>query len=575
MNLIRTKGLIILLSLALLSVLTLVLFSASISKMILQSQLSSLNGAEVNINEAAVAFNPLVIKLDKIQVTNNENPLENSLEISKAVLEVDTRSLLRGRFIVNELQLDNIQFATQRMQAGAVFVEEDQTQEEKTPETDAGNGFMGASSLTMPDMDELINKTGLDTENAFKAVNEKAKQTKVSWADIESRVSDKNKWDGYSSRYNTVKTNIKSGSAKEKLQALKDFKDLKNEVSDELREIKKDKDKLKKDSDELNILYAQAKKMPGKDLQKIKSSISLNSGGVANISRLLFSEEITGYIESARNVYKKIAPYVAADEASEEQIVRGQGRYVEFKDNDPQPGFLIKKAGFTARLPAGKFDGKARYIAFDQKINNKPAEIKLSGKDLIHSKSEIMSAVLDLRDKKAPRFAVNYDIDQRNIRQYEVSAGTSLPLVMETAMLDMRSKASLQSGKLSADVDARFKKVKFDSTKDPSDKSFSSLVTAAMLNISEFNINAELKGTLNKPDIKIDSDIDNKINKQLSASFAKIRKDYEDQLALKIKNKYAADIDSIEQSVAGLDDLKRSINTKQTDITEKLNKYKK
>lgn len=575
MNVIRTKGLIVLVSILLLSILTLVLFSGTITRAILESQLSSLNGAEVNIDDVEITFIPLLIKLEKIQVTNNEKPVENSVELHKAVLELDTRSLLRGRFIVNELQLANIQFATHRKEAGKVFVKEELSEEDKTTALETDGGFISGSSLKMPDMDELINKMGLDSENAFKAVSEKAEETRVSWENIELRLSDKKKWGGYSSRYSKIKIALKKGKVKERLQALKDFKVLKKEVTSELNAIKKGKDKVKKDSDELKALYTLAKKMPNKDLEKIKSSYSLGSGNVANISRLFFSEEITGYITTARKYYKKFSPYLADDEESAEQIAREKGRYVAFRDYDPQPGLLIKKANFTAALASGKFEGLATNLGFEQDINNQPSVIELNGSDLKHSKAEAIGAVLDIRDKKKPALIFNYDIDQRHIKQYKVAGGTTLPLVLETAMLDMHLKGSLLSGQLKTAINSQFRKVKFNSTKGTEDNSFSSLITAAMLNVSAFDIDVSLKGTLSKPDIKIKSDIDNKINKQLSARFAKIKKDYEEGLKLKLKDKYADDIKNIEQSISGLDEIKKSINTKQAEITGKLSKFKK
>lgn len=547
-----------------------ILFSGAIVKSILESQLSSANGAEVNIERVEIGYWPFNIVVTAIQFTDREQPELNLIEIEQARLEISTNALLKSLFVVNDLHLDKIVFATQRDTPGDVYVDVEEKTDviENEPESE-----LVSTSLALPDINKLIDKADLKTEAAFTALDKQAVVTKENWYEIENWLDDKEKWKDYEARYKTLEVSIKKGSLKTRIKAIKDLKKLKAEVKAELQQFKAYQKKIKADIQSLDENYKQAKKAPEKDWVKLKSSYSLDADNLANISELLFDADIASYLVLANKYYKKIEPYLE-QEKTDIAVKRQQGQMIRFEEFDPEPEFIIKKASFTAVLPSGLFAGKASNISFQQHINNKPASIQLKAKQNKNSKSENISMLLDLRNKKQNVIEFLYEIERREIKQYKIATGETLPLQMDRALLDFELNATVINKKLNASIKGQFSEVALSSQKDSSESNMASMITAAMLEVDRFDVNADITGTIKNPKLKIQSDLDNRVSKQLKARFKQVKKDYELKLKKQMKEKYSDKLQKAEKSMSEINKYKQVLNGKQNELAKKLKKYR-
>lgn len=82
--------------------------------------LSKANGAEVNAEN--IALSPLsgAVSATQIQVTDPANPKNNQIVIGKVTADANIYNLLTGKVIINELELSNVQFDTERTTPGKV-----------------------------------------------------------------------------------------------------------------------------------------------------------------------------------------------------------------------------------------------------------------------------------------------------------------------------------------------------------------------------------------------------------------------------------------------------------------------
>ena len=573
MKMIRTKGLLSLFIGLPLLLVVLMFISGPVVKLILESQLSSINGAEVNIDAVDISYWPFTMTLSDLQATDKESPEQNLIAVDKALLAIKSESLLKGKLVISDMKLENIQFSTARKSQGEVFKNE-ATEVETTDPSNQKAGFV-SGSLDIPDINDLMNKADLKSPAAFKAFEEEADKTKKSWHEVEVFLDDKKKWDAYKVRYRKIKAEYKKGNTKQRLKALKKLKSLNKEIKVELKTFSQQRKKLKTDFNNLKQTYKAAKDSPDNDLDTMKNSYSLNSNNLENISRLIFDDKITGYVSLAKKYYKKIQPYLESEKEESVQTERSKGKYVLFEDHEPEPDFLIEDASFTARLPSGLFQGTATDIASNQKVQNKASVMQLKGDKLKHSKAEEMKLVVDVRDKKASIVKFSYDITARKISDYKVAGGDTLPLVMKSAQLDMSSEISLINNKLKGNLDSHFTHVNFISNKDTSGRSLSSIIAAAFLKVDRFKIDATANGKVLKPKLKIKSDIDNKINKQLKVRLNQIKKEYALELKAKLKQRYAGQLENVENIMSGINKYKKDLEDKQSALENKLNKYKK
>ena len=574
MKAIRIKALLgLIVSCSVIAVL-LYLFAGTVLKWILESQLSATNGAEVNIAAVELGINPIQLRIKAIEVTDKDTPVKNLIEIDSARLELNTESLLKSKIIISDMSVENIRFSTPRASAGKLNVEAEVEQEQQQPiEKSAA---LTTANLELPDIDQLMNKAGMQTPMAFDDLDKKADAVKQSWSEMEAYIDDKKKWDGYKARYKKIKTDYKKGNTKKKLKAIKALKNLNKEIKTDLKTFSAQRKKLKADYKDLKAAYKKAEQAPDNDLDKIKKSYQLNSGGMENISRVLFGENISGYLLTAKKYYSKIQPYLESDEEkAAEQVAREQGRYVHFKDFNPEPDFLIEKAGFSALLPSGQFIGSAKNITADQHVQNKPSVISLAGKNLKHSEAEQIGLTVDLRNKKERKLVFDYDIVGRQIKDYKIAGGDTLPLQMKTARLDLKTNITLLNKRVNGVAKGSFTKVNFSSQRDTSGRSLSSMIAASIEKINNFNIDARATGKPLKPKLKIKSNIDNKINKALKHRFNQIKADYEIEIKQKFKQRYGDKIKAAEEKMASLDKYKTDLQSRQDVLKNKLKRYKK
>lgn len=572
MGMIRVNGLLGLVVVTVLVLGSSFLFSGTFVKLMLQSQLSSANGAEVNIDSVDVGYWPFNIAVTAIQITDREQPELNLIAIEQANIEISTNSLLKGLFVVNDLRLDRIIFSSQRDTTGEVYTKTEEKEKQTSMDKESGSG-LASTSLELPDINELMNKADLETEIAFDDVNNQATLTKQNWMEIENWLDDDKKWKAYEIRYKELEKITKKGSLKRQIKALKDLKQLKKEVKADVTQFKRYQGKIKADTKSLDEAYKQAKNAPARDWEKLKSSYSLDADNIGNISRLLFGADIASYLVLANKYYSKIEPYLE-EEITDVAAKRDQGRIIRFKDFDPEPTFLIKKAAFTTALPSGLFEGEARDISIEQHINKKPAIIQLKAKQLNQSKAENISMLLDLRKKSHSVIEFSYNVVQRKIKQYNIASNETLPLKIESALLDFEINTALINTKLNASIKSQFNDVVLSSQRKTTEKNMASMVGAAMKDVDRFDINATITGTIKKPKLKIQSDLDKIVSERIKAQFKQVKKDYELDLKKKMNEKNSAKIKEAEKSLSGLNQYKQVLNKKQNELDKNLEKFK-
>ena len=79
------------------------------------------HGAEVNVGSLKTDFFEPSITIQKIQVTDKSEPILNIIEIGKIKLQLLWDALLRGKFVIPESSVLDIQVKSKRKYPGKVF----------------------------------------------------------------------------------------------------------------------------------------------------------------------------------------------------------------------------------------------------------------------------------------------------------------------------------------------------------------------------------------------------------------------------------------------------------------------
>ena len=140
-----------------------VLFANTIIKSILESKLGESYGAEVNIDDFDHSLYPTTVTLKGIALTNPTKPSHNQVFVGEANADVALKPLLDDQVIVNNLNLLEVQFDTERPSEGEVY---------RVPERSLSfNEIKAKAQEAVPTVDELLARNPLKTTAAIENAN--------------------------------------------------------------------------------------------------------------------------------------------------------------------------------------------------------------------------------------------------------------------------------------------------------------------------------------------------------------------------------------------------------------------
>ncbi|MBN2737455.1 MAG: TIGR03545 family protein [Spirochaetales bacterium] len=107
-------------------------FKDMILEKLLESNLSEVFGAKVDFQALSLDLVNTRIAFGGLQIANKEKPMENLLQLGVTQLDLDTMELLKGKFVVNDISCQDIQWNTPRRVSGALSSRYESTQPVQT-----------------------------------------------------------------------------------------------------------------------------------------------------------------------------------------------------------------------------------------------------------------------------------------------------------------------------------------------------------------------------------------------------------------------------------------------------------
>nr|MDA3869298.1 TIGR03545 family protein [Gammaproteobacteria bacterium] len=404
---------------------------------------------------------------------------------------------------------------------------------------------------------EILAAEPLLSDKLINELEEDLARTDSQWQEMKGALPDKEKWQQYESRYKEIQLATK-GDATQKLAAIKDAKQLKNDLKAEAQLVKQAKQQVSTDLDRINAEFKAAKAAPAADIARIKDKYNLGNLNAENISQMLFGDQISGYVTLAKQWYRRIEPYLPEKgEAKSPKIERSEGLDVAFREYLPRPDFYVGVANITANLPRGRFEGAATAISSDQSINKEPMRLKLSGVELTNKDSEEISAEFNYINKDSGFSRFKYAVVKSRIDDFVLSRSSRLPLTMEQALMDLKLDAKLQQGSLSGTVKTEFDQVMFNSADS------SSMLASSFKGVNSFDLNGKFSGSMSDLSVNIDSNLDSQLGQQLKVSLNQKKLEFENDLRARLDAKLEQPMSKLEAKKASLESVKARIDERE------------
>jgi uncharacterized protein (TIGR03545 family) len=549
-------------------------------------------GARVQIDGLALSLSPIGIEFARLQVANPQDGWTNVFETGKVKFALDFGQLLRNKFIVETMEVNNLILGTKRTTDGTLpekRAERMRSQQAVPGDTSAaarvafaqqaGEAIQAKEEKKTPvfdldrirkeiKIDSLLNVQNLRTVQYYDSVRAEVQKANEQWqmtlAEVEKS---KPKIAEIESNVKAINVSeIKSlESARSALENVKKAYENANEISRTLNERKA---AVNDQIGRFSNASIEAERLAKEDFQSIVSLARLPDVSMRGLAELALGKELMQtigkymyWIDFARDNI----PMVSAKPGKEEPR-RFEGQDIHFPVERTYPKFWIKKilvSGGTDKAQDPEYfylNGEIRNISSNQNITGEPLTIELSGTK--GGKTSLSFHASFDRRKDLP--VDNYQVKLAGLQLGDFPLGRSdfLPSKITQAIAGASIDVAVPGNKFESTAKVSFANITMAFEREPKNM-VERIMKDVLASIRSFQVALRLWNTGGKFDVAIATDLDDQI-----ASRAK--KVVGDEVA-RIQNEIRTKVN--ERVAAKRKEFETLFNQKRDEVTARLKSY--
>jgi len=515
-------------------------------------------GAKVEIDNLHVTLNPISIEFARLQVANPSDGWKNLFETGKVRFSLNFGQLLRGKYIIETMEMNDLILGTKRTADGSIPKYGEQAVKIPLIEQ-AKSALMGEESKSSTSfdldkikrelkIDDLLNPNNLATyrriDTLKKQINDAGIQwkttldeidkSKVKLADIETRVKSIN--------INNIKT-VQAAS-----DALNNAHSILTNANDIKTSFQTQKNLL---TNSVDGFYGSIKDLDNvveQDFKNILKMAHLPDISMKNIAEILLGKELLqkayeylGYVEIAKNRIQN-----SSDKPPIETPARLKGQNIHFPVERSYPKYWIKKiliSGGTDRTQDPQYfyaKGEVHNIADNQRITGLPLTVDLSA-----TKGGTTTLALGASiDRRKDVSLDNYKARLTGLPIAGMSLGRSdfLPSKITNTIADASITVTVPGNHFDSNTKVAFNNLSLTFDREPNGI-VERIVRNVLSSIRGFNVDLRIWQNEEKFDVAFATDLDDKLASQIKRvigdEIAKIQKDIRNKLNAVIAGKRA------------------------------------
>lgn len=521
-------------------VLALWLLTNPLIKWSIESAGSLAVGARVELDSVDLSLNPVTLELNRLQVTNPNEPMRNMTEAGRIEMALDGYALMRRQFVAENMAVEGLRFDTERSQSGAI--DRSRPEPAEPDSEDAGEGFDLRSLLPgmeLPDPDSIIAR---EREGLLAKVDEfdnEGVQIQQGWNEHIERLPSRDSVQRYRERWDELQE-------MSRLRRVAGVRELRNDIDEDLQTVRSLDDRLKEDRQRLNELTERARNLPAQEAERLMEASGLDEG-FQGMTRQLMGEQLSGWVDNGLTGYRLVSTHMAGRKERAEEDTRpprGEGETIRFPEDEPLPGFLIKRASLDGRAglaaSAVDFSGSLHDITTNQPVWGRPMTLAIDSTDAENATLEV-EGNFDHREQPG-RDQLDFEVRRLALEDASLSGSLAMPIILQEGLADIDGSLTVSDGELDGSVVAKVSQASFSAGSEDSGSAVQRL-SRAIEGVSAFNLDLDLGGTLTSPRIRLDSDLDNIIGQALGdeirAELASAREELENRLRSELEPRVA------------------------------------
>lgn len=517
-------------------------------------------GAKVELASADLSLFPLGLTLEGLQVTNPDEPMRNAVEAKRIAFTMDGAWLLMRKVIIEEMTVDGVKLDTPRKYSGAVEKTVRKTAEEKVE-----RAKFKLESIDLPDVKKLLEKEDLETVKLANSVREEIEAEKERWRKRIEELPGEEKIKEYRKRIKALESTRADVAGI--VGAASEVAALRKDIEKDLEAVKSARRDFAELSESLQDKLRDAMEAPKRDFNRLRKKYGISPKGLANLSEVILGPRIASYVRKALYWRGRLEPVfreAQKKEAEEPQAVkppRAKGLDVHYKERDPKPDFLIRKALVSVSLDVGDVSGTVEDITAEQYITGRPTTFRFAGEDLDGLDSVSLEGAINRVRPDKPRDSADLAVKGYALREAALSRAGELPVAMKEGLADLSVDALLAGGEIDATARGLFKSLKIEA-RAPGGNELMKVMADALGDIKTMDFSAKITGPLDDYKVSISSNLDavlkNALAKQVRAQVGK----WEAGLTEAIAEKAGPQLESLKKDAGGLDVIREKLSSR-------------
>jgi uncharacterized protein (TIGR03545 family) len=477
------------------------------------------NGAEVDIGRVKTSVFDASVLIADVQMTDPELPQQNRVQIGEMRFRMLWDALLRGKIMIDEAVIEDVQVATARARAGYVLPPEPEQTDDGPSATDkmlaqlkqefSGNvvGDLAAIAAgTNPSEQLKVTGDELKSGAYLDGLKQAQDEAEQQWR---ARIDALPKGDDFKAlRTRLGKVQTRDFKDVAQVQAsIKELQAIRDEFDAMSKPVGEAGGKLNGDMGTLRSSFADLEKVTREDVRNLQARMHLPSLDTATLSRALFGMDVLGKLQQARGYMNQAREYIpakGAPKAKPKQIHKGHD--YAFGRPKAYPAFWLRRAAITSTLPGGKgLSGEILDVATDQSLVGRPLVATLKGdfpqQGVTGVKAEL---VIDHRTAEALE-RVNLQVGNYALAGRTLVDSESVKLSFAKAQAATGLVAELRGDKVDMRLNNRFGATAFET--GAKSAVVREMMAASVAGLDAVSMDARVSGTWSDLDLSLSTNL--------------------------------------------------------------------
>lgn len=522
----------------------------------------AMTGAKVEIQNLSVTISPIGIRWGSLQVADPEQPMKNLFQTGKVQFALNFGQLLRGKYIIESMEVNNLILGTQRKTSGALPRKPAPREASKGPSMfsslmSQATSDLGVNKLKTPNFDlssvkKLLNTDSLLNPNnlrSYRMIDSLRQQLQSASAQWQSTL---NEMEQSKQKVIAVENNIKSidinqlKTADQIVTALNTVKSSINTVNEVKQTFTTQEKTL---TDRVNSFASSAKSIDEaakQDFNRVVSLARLPDVNMKGLSQLVLGRDIFAMADKYMYWIAFARNHIPASQKTEKESSppRMKGQNIHFPEKHGYPKFWIKKiliSGGTdnSRNPNYFYaKGEIDNITDNQHITGKPMTI-----NVLLTKGNGMSlslAAMFDRRKDVPLDTYEAVLKGARIGTMNIGQAGFLPSKLTDVNADASINVRVPGNNFDSNTRIQFSNLNFVFESKPKN-TVESIVQQVLQSVKGFNVGLRMWNTGDQFKLAFTTDLDQQLASRaksvIGGEVAKLENDLRSRLNQEIAKK--------------------------------------